>query len=264
MRRVTAPVRESPSGAVRASWIVTASQTRWVRGATIATVVALFLTFLGVRTAVHGEFLVRLGEMLAISWVATGLGFGIAGATRRLKWGHNPWVDALLGAALMTVPMGLFVWGIDRVFAQRPAEFRDIPGYLYVSLVISTFMNLIVHLQVRTRTVVVHAAPPQPKFLDRLPLKLRGAEVWAVEAEDHYLRLHTSKGQDLILMRLADAVAELEGIEGMQVHRSWWVSRDAIADARRGDGRATLTLKDGSQVPVSRTYATELRKRSWI
>ena len=85
-----------------------------------------------------------------------------------------------------------------------------------------------------------------------------------MESEDHYLRLHTSQGQDLILMRLADAVAELEGIEGAQVHRSWWVAREAIAESRRGDGRATLTLKDGSEVPVSRTYAKLLRERGWI
>jgi DNA-binding LytR/AlgR family response regulator len=65
-------------------------------------------------------------------------------------------------------------------------------------------------------------------------------------------------------MRLSDAVAELDGIEGAQVHRSWWVARDAIADAKRGDGRATLTLKDGSEVPVSRTYARILRQRNWI
>jgi DNA-binding LytR/AlgR family response regulator len=42
------------------------------------------------------------------------------------------------------------------------------------------------------------------------------------------------------------------------------VARDAIADARRGDGRAMLTLKDGSEVPVSRTYARVLRDRNWI
>ena len=55
-----------------------------------------------------------------------------------------------------------------------------------------------------------------------------------------------------------------EGIEGLQVHRSWWVARDAITDAKRGDGRATLTLKDGAEVPVSRTYAGLLREKGWI
>jgi DNA-binding LytR/AlgR family response regulator len=65
-------------------------------------------------------------------------------------------------------------------------------------------------------------------------------------------------------MRLSDAADELEGLEGAQVHRSWWVARDAIVEARRGDGRATLTLKDGSEVPVSRTYARQLRARGWI
>jgi DNA-binding LytR/AlgR family response regulator len=65
-------------------------------------------------------------------------------------------------------------------------------------------------------------------------------------------------------MRLSDAIAELEGIEGAQVHRSWWVAREAIAQAVRGDGRATLTLQDGAEVPVSRTYARLLRERGWI
>jgi DNA-binding LytR/AlgR family response regulator len=96
-----------------------------------------------------------------------------------------------------------------------------------------------------------------------LPLKLRGAEVWAVEAEDHYLRLHTSKGQDLILLRLSDAVAELEGVEGAQTHRSWWVAKAAVRDARRGDGRATLTLANGVEAPVSRAYARTLREAGW-
>jgi DNA-binding LytR/AlgR family response regulator len=134
-------------------------------------------------------------------------------------------------------------------------------GYVLLVALALTIINMLIETR---RTAMTEAGPNPPKFLERLPLKLRGGEVWAVEAEDHYLRLHTSKGQDLILMRLADAVAELEGIEGAQVHRSWWVSRDAITDAKRGDGRATLTLKDGAEVPVSRTYAGLLRERGWI
>src|SRR5205085_7473043 len=136
---------------------------------------------------------------------------------------------------------------------------------LLLSVFVVTLAVTAINVLVETRrSAITNANPAPPKFLERLPLKLRGAEVWAVEAEDHYLRLHTSKGQDLILLRLADAVAELEGIEGAQVHRSWWIARDAVTAAERGDGRATLTLKDGAQVPVSRTYAGLLRDKGWI
>jgi DNA-binding LytR/AlgR family response regulator len=121
---------------------------------------------------------------------------------------------------------------------------------------------------VRGRSPVeTHAAPkdaPPPKFLERLPTKLAGAELWAVEAEDHYLRLHTSLGQDLILMRLGDAIGELEGIEGARTHRSWWVAKSAVRGVERDDGRATLLLVDGARVPVSRAYAKILRSAGWL
>jgi DNA-binding LytR/AlgR family response regulator len=85
-----------------------------------------------------------------------------------------------------------------------------------------------------------------------------------VEAEDHYLRLHTSLGQDLILMRLGDAVTELEGIEGARTHRSWWVARDAVSRVEREDGRVRLVLVDGASAPVSRAYIKALRAAGWF
>ena len=116
------------------------------------------------------------------------------------------------------------------------------------------------------RTVQTHAAAPgapPARFLDRLPPKLRGAAIRAVQAEDHYLRIHTDRGSDLILMRLSDAVEELEGLEGAQTHRSWWVAREAVRGVERGDGRAVLTLKGGLRAPVSRRYARALREADW-
>jgi DNA-binding LytR/AlgR family response regulator len=177
-------------------------------------------------------------------------------------------LQGAVSGLLITPPMAMVVWGATHAISGAEAPVSAIPNYLGITLVMCESMTLFVaFMNVRSSQMLAAQAalaPPPPKFLERLPLKLRGAEVWAVEAEDHYLRLHTSKGQDLILLRLADAVDELTGIEGAQVHRSWWVARDAIADARRGDGRATLVLKDGSEVPVSRTYARIIRDLGWI
>lgn len=239
----------------------------WIRGGLVAAISGLFLTFSGAFGTDDAPLGVRLTYwmgLMALGYVwgafVTGFFFRQGGMGRT----GNVWLAAIIAALLMSTPFTAVVWLASRLMFNSNIPVRGLPilfgAVLLVSLAI-TAINLLIETR-RAGDGETAAAPP--KFLERLPIRLRGAEVWAVEAEDHYLRLHTSKGQDLILMRLADAVSELEGIEGAQVHRSWWVARDAIADARRGDGRATLTLKDGSEVPVSRTYAGELRDKGWI
>lgn len=237
----------------------------WLRGLTVAVLFAAFMTMSGAFGTDDVPVLRR-----AMYWFAMmSVGYLWGGYVARhffrdeARSPDRPWLQSLSAAAIMAAPFTLVVWagtrwglGSDIALAYLPILFV----YVYFIAVGVTVVNWLIE----SRRKAPAPPAPTPKFLERLPLKLRGAEVWAVEAEDHYLRLHTSKGQDLILMRLADAVAALDGIEGLQVHRSWWVARDAIVEARRGDGRATLTLKDGAQVPVSRTYAGELRDRGWI
>jgi DNA-binding LytR/AlgR family response regulator len=65
-------------------------------------------------------------------------------------------------------------------------------------------------------------------------------------------------------MRLSDAVAELEGIEGARTHRSWWVARDAVTRVEREEGRARLILVDGAAAPVSRAGVRVLREAGWF
>lgn len=234
------------------------------RSVAIAAIATLFLTFSGAFGTMDEPLPMRLGYWgLLIGggyvWGSFVAGWFFRAPARRT--GHL-WGDAALATLIMSIPYTFVVWAVTRAMLATALPIHGLP-YLFGPVVLISAAITALNVMVEAPRVT-EAGPEPPKFLERLPLKLRGAEVWAVEAEDHYLRLHTSKGQDLILMRLADAVSELEGIEGAQVHRSWWVARDAIAGARRGDGRATLTLKDGSEAPVSRTYAGLLRERGWI
>jgi hypothetical protein len=108
-------------------------------------------------------------------------------------------------------------------------------------------------------------APTQPDtapFLSRVPSHL-GQELLAVNAEDHYLRVITASGSGLILMRMADALRELDAHAGLQVHRSWWVAREAVRAIRRDNGKTILELSNGQQVPVSRTYLAAVRSAAF-
>ena len=237
----------------------------WIRGLTVALVAGLFLTFSGAFDTGEAPLAPRLIYWMTLMLVGYGWGaFVVRFFLRDGRRTGNMWLDAALAALVMSVPITVVVWFATRWMFNSNVPFTGLWMLFGPVLLVSMALTAINMLIETRREAMTTAGPNPPKFLERLPLKLRGGEVWAVEAEDHYLRLHTSKGQDLILMRLADAVAELEGVEGAQVHRSWWVARDAIIDAKRGDGRATLTLKDGAEVPVSRTYAGLLRERGWI
>jgi hypothetical protein len=88
----------------------------------------------------------------------------------------------------------------------------------------------------------------------------RRGDLLALNAQGHYLRIITNEGEDLILHRFGDAVAELSGDEGAQVHRSWWISQAAI-DASESKSLKEIHLNNGLKIPVSRTYQRELAKR---
>lgn len=104
-----------------------------------------------------------------------------------------------------------------------------------------------------------------PKALaKRLPAKKRDAALIALEAQDHYVRIHTAAGSEVVLMRFSDAIAEAEQmIPGYRLHRSWWARETALKDVdfKRGSGKAAL--EGGLSAPVSRTYYPALRKAGW-
>ncbi len=109
---------------------------------------------------------------------------------------------------------------------------------------------------------VIPTPPPHP-LLDQIPPDL-GSDIIALEMEDHYVRVHTVLGSALVLMRLRDAIAMLGDLEGMQVHRSWWVARGAVEDVAREGRNIRLRLARGVEAPVARANVAALRDARWI
>ncbi|USQ95586.1 LytTR family DNA-binding domain-containing protein [Caulobacter sp. RL271] len=266
LRQSPASFRERLAGAVHASRTAVTSREAQ-RGFLVSAVAGVFLALIGAFGSGEGPIVVRLAYWVGLCLAGTVVGTIVSQLIgREGRADERPWLYGSLTVVGVTLPFTVVVWLVSELAFHGAPRLAALPFYLGPVFIVSAAMTGLNFL-VQRRPPETHAAPagaPAPRFLDRLPPKLRGAELYAVEAEDHYLRLHTSRGQDLILMRLSDAVAELEGIEGAQTHRSWWVAKDAVEVARRGDGRATLTLKGGVEAPVSRAYAKALREAGWF
>ena len=104
----------------------------------------------------------------------------------------------------------------------------------------------------------------RPPLMERLPLKFQDANLYAAVSEDHYLRIYTSKGDHMLLMRLGDVPDLALPLEGLTPHRSWWVAKDGVADIIRQSGKLTIQLKNGEMVPVSRSGATRIKDAGWL
>ncbi|MCK0149346.1 LytTR family transcriptional regulator [Marivita sp. S6314] len=147
------------------------------------------------------------------------------------------------------------------VFGLRPT-LPDLPISVGTTVAISMIVMAVIDLFNRHLSVAPTPPPARdevPPLLDRLPFDKRGALV-ALSVEDHYVRVRTTNGEDMLLMRLADAIREVGTTPGTQVHRSHWAAFDQIAKVTKHNDRATLTMKTGLDVPVSRSNLPKLKE----
>ena len=96
----------------------------------------------------------------------------------------------------------------------------------------------------------------RPALTSRLPATL-GHDILRIEAQEHYVRIVTTRGSTLLLLGISQAVdaAAAEGIAGVRVHRSHWV---ALAHIERIEPTAVVA-SNGENVPLSRRRAARVR-----
>ena len=205
--------------------------------------------------------------IVAVNWLQIAVPIGLG---ERFSHGR-PWLLSLIviGTALVaSVPATFEVAWLESVFRPYSPSLPWIRLYLYVAilslavaLAVGSWLHQASLAAAAERAVEVSTGPPA--FLKRIPMRL-GQELWCLEMEDHYLRVHTALGSDLILLRLSDAEGELQGLDGLRVHRSWWVARMAVENVERSGRRVSLTLRNGLRVPISRSYLSVVRQAGWL
>lgn len=262
--------RETPASAVHASSFAPENLRAWLRNLAVATGAGVFLSLIGALGSDAVPLLTRLAYWVPLMLIGSVLGHLTTMAVSRIPrvGALNEWAFGALIAVALSIPLSLIVWGYSGVIFGGSLNLDGLANVSGPVLLICAAMTALMMLvnrpgQVTHAPVEGEPAAP-PRFLERLPQKLRGADLYAVSSEDHYLRLHTSRGTDLILMRLGDALGELEGIEGAQTHRSWWVARSAVEKSRREGDRVVLELKGGAEAPVSRPNVRPLREAGWF
>ncbi len=253
----------------------------WALDLGVATLVGAFLGVLGPFGSFYGgPFELRIAYWVASLWI----GFIALTLVIRLslrtahRWDLPIWFALAVGAAVGSLPAGLMIAGFSAWFwPGNHGRISPFPVWYGETLAIAEpFTFAVYFLRNRPAAPVTAVAEPLASptasltaraatggFLNRLPARL-GRDLLCLQMEDHYVRAHTALGSDLILTPLKDAVAELGAIDGLQVHRSWWVAKNAVGHAILNGRNQVLRLSNGLDVPVSRASIAKLRAAGWL
>jgi hypothetical protein len=239
----------------------------WARDIAFTAGAATVLAVLGPFNTDEAALQQRLVDNFALGFAS----FPLLWPTMRLavRWGERTGLHEIFvlvaGLVVLAAPVTLVAQLVGRVLHPDLGPDEFLPAYFIVLAMVLPFG--LAYLMVERR-LFEPQAPAQrvtgpPKLLSRLPPRL-GRNILALQAEDHYVRVHTPAGSDLVLMRLADAIEDVGGLRGERVHRSWWVARAALASARTEGRRIKLILVNGVQVPVTREVVPRLRRAGWF
>ncbi len=248
------------------------------RGYILAVVIGALMAILAPLQTNFIPFWPRLAYWQILMLSGATIGLGVTEMVER--WGRLrrwPWIEVPVIGVLIALPLTLIVMGAGAMFfgTQGTGVFRFSFNFGVTALisVAITALSHVIHTSNRPAIASIVEALPSTvepatensRFTQRLPLPLRSQQVIALQAEDHYLRVHLAGGEStLILMRLSDAIAELSADQGAQTHRSWWVARESVRNVTKADGRATLTLDGGVEAPVSRSFYKALNDAGWL
>lgn len=228
--------------------------------------IGVVMAFLGPFGSAERSLAERLAYWLACM-VGGGL-FGIAVDAPVARRINVFWPRLLISSIAMTPPVMLLVAGVNHwLGGMRLTPSNVLSPWFQVFIVCFAAMCL---RQLAWAHPAAPAAPPEAApdpttaFRLRLSAKRRNAALIAVEAEDHYLRVHTDAGDELVSARFGDALTELAGAPGFRTHRSWWVAADAIDGVKWLRGRGEARLKGGLVAPISRSQAAPLKAAGWF
>jgi hypothetical protein len=179
----------------------------------------------------------------------------LSGLRRPPRLGLLAGLNGLAITAVVTVINLALLGGVP----GGPGALGTLATIFAIAAIASGAVRAAREIQAPTPATATTGPGAPPALLDRLPLDKRGPLV-SLSVEDHYVRVRTTRGEAMVLMRLGDAIREAAPVAGLRVHRSHWVARDAVRAVRREGDRAVLQMTSGGDIPASRSHIPALRQ----
>lgn len=172
----------------------------------------------------------------------------------------------LVVAIIGEVILSSFLLG--RIAAQSGMKVHPVPAiYTAADVLITQELGSPPKLQPHQPEPPTEIQTDAPQWIDLLGKPLRSDAILYLKAEEHYVCVALRDGSPLLLRgRLADAIGQLPEGKGMQIHRSYWVAKAAVAKLVRLREGWRVVTHAGQDLPVARNRQAQVRHwvKSWL
>ena len=212
---------------------------------------------IGLIGFLSGDLLICLFDWTGMIVIGTGLAASLLPAAIRIgrRVGLPLRLSAALAIAATAAPIAL-VAALFSAWAWPKEVGRMSPADWYIK-------TLLVEAFIVAGWVMLEQARRGPSApVPATPRAVARGDVFCLQMEDHYVRIHTPRGSSIELMPMKVAIERYGAADGLRVHRSWWVRRSAIQRIERDGRNWRLVLENGLAVPVARHSVALLRQLS--
>lgn len=184
--------------------------------------------------------------------------FGSLGATLLHNWLQKSTINKFVQmifescvAGVFVTPIALIIIGFTVGFDVFNTGFiiESAANCFVITALVSIMMNIFNHKN--------HSNAPV-KLQSRLNNSKKGNLI-SISVKGHYVEVLTDKGLTSLLMRFGDAIDETNGLDGIQIHRSHWVSKLHIESVIKLDKRYFVRMLDGRELPISRSHIATVK-----
>lgn len=178
-------------------------------------------------------------------------------------WGRDNWLVVLGAVMIVSVPQAL-ITRAAAFWIWPDLAALNLPLWQWFAQTLTLSMFIFGVIRVRRLWTSAHGEVKTTSYAK--PAAAVGTlpkDVLALQMEDHYVRVHTPSGKQLILMPMHMAI-DAVAVEGLRTHRSWWVARHAVVEVHGSPRSMRLQLSNGVFAPVARSAVAELRQNGWL
>lgn len=195
------------------------------------------------------------------------VGWIIAGFACEIAWYLYPtekrYQHGLLSAfwfALMYAPIDFLITQ-SAIFGQMDIK---MPFWGVLTSNFAFALILVIWVLLADSNHVESKQKSRARLYSRLP-EDEVSDITHITVKDHYVEISTEGGrQHRLLMRFSDAVQEMDDTEGYCTHRSHWVASNHVKAGRRVGNKEFVELSCGKEVPVSKTYRSNLAESGFL